>query len=98
MRTQVAETSLVAYQSLQAEKKLSAKQALIMGILACGRAMTRQELSHETGEPINSVTGRVNELLAAKRIVQRGKVINPKTRKPNYLVGLPVVEQFSLFQ
>ena len=98
MRTQVAETSLVAYQSLQSEKKLSAKQALIMGLLASGRAMTRQEIVNETGEPINSVTGRVNELLAAKRIVQRGEVINTKTGKPNYLVGIPIVEQFDLFQ
>lgn len=98
MRTQVAETSLIAYQSLQAEKKLSAKQALIMGFLASGKAMTRQQIVEVTGEPINSVTGRVNELLAAKRIVIRGELINPKTRKPNYLVGIPVVEQFNLFQ
>jgi hypothetical protein len=98
MRTQVAETSLVAYHSLQAEKKLSAKQALIMGFLSSGTAMTRQELVNVTGEPINSVTGRVNELLTAKRIVIRGEVVNQKTGKPNYLVGIPIVEQFDLFQ
>lgn len=41
--------------------------------------------------------GRVNSLVAKQHLVHRGERLDPKTRKPQELVGLPIAGQGDLF-
>lgn len=58
---------------------------------------TRKQLVDAVGMELSAVCGRVNSLLAKKALCVRGFFVDPKTRKRQELVGLPVAEQGVLF-
>jgi hypothetical protein len=68
MKTQVAETSIDAYHALQREGTLTKRQAQVMEQVQPGRDYSLQELVQLTGLPVNVISGRCNELRAAKRL------------------------------
>lgn len=66
MRTAVTETSLQAYHGLPARQLMSQADRIMAAVDKGCR--TRNEIARSTGMPINAVTGRVNELIAAGRL------------------------------
>lgn len=105
MKTSMAETSLAAYQSTPA-RELSRREAEIMVLFGDDTVtMSRKQIWEVLRENFGSkapgeggVTGRVNALVAAGRLANRGERIDPHTNKSQGLVGLPVRGQQSLFQ
>lgn len=99
MRTAVAETSRAAFHSLSVKDYLQPKEREVMAVFErtpAGR-YTRQQLSTMTGMPLHCICGRVRSLLDKNRLVVLGETIDPATRKPQELLGLPVVGQGALF-
>lgn len=88
MRTNVSETSRMAYHQLRDEKKLQPMQQRILDALRSG-AMTRKQLRDSTGMELSSVCGRVNSLLASGLVELHGEAKDAKTGKAQELVGLP---------
>ena len=68
MKTNVASTSIDCYSALQNEGKLTRLQLKIMAAMEPWRDFSLQELVQLTGLPINTVSGRCNELRTAKRL------------------------------
>ncbi len=68
MKTNVASTSIDCYSALQNEGKLTRLQLKIMAAMEPWRDFSLQELVQLTGLPINTVSGRCNELRTAKHI------------------------------
>lgn len=94
-----SETSIEAYHSLSVAGYLQPKEQQVMAAFR-GRAsttLTRQQLVDVIGMPLNAVCGRVNSLLTKKALCVRGFHVDPKTRKRQELVGLPVAQQGVLF-
>lgn len=69
MRTAVADTSIQAYRDLRAVGQLSRQQRVIMAAIKIGNDYSLQELVRLTQLPVNVVSGRVNELKSAQRLV-----------------------------
>jgi hypothetical protein len=105
VKTQVAQTSLSAYHSTPA-RELSRREAEIMILFGDDTVvMSRKQIWEVLRENFGrsapgegGVCGRVNALVAAGRLVDRGERVDGHTRKPQQLVGLPVRGQQSLFQ
>lgn len=97
MRTNVAETSLQAYRSLQAHHQLQPQEQKIMDAIKHYGSATREELADRTGLRLSAVCGRVKALVNHGALIERGTKINPLTGKQNKLVALPV-GQMALFQ
>ncbi|WP_445621319.1 hypothetical protein ACUN8C_05795 [Kushneria sp. Sum13] len=58
------EVSAAAYrEARRTGAALSRRMQVLSHMCAAGTALTRQEISDQTGMPINAVCGRVNELL-----------------------------------
>lgn len=68
MKTMVRESSLETYAAIRSEGGLTRMQSLIMGVIREGRDYSLQELVAISGLPINTVSGRVNELKTANRL------------------------------
>ncbi|MCI4431597.1 MAG: hypothetical protein JHC40_20810 [Burkholderiales bacterium] len=99
MRTAVAETSRAAFHSLSVKDYLQPKEREVMAVFdrtPSGR-YTRQQLSTLTGMPLHCICGRVRSLLDKNRLVVHGETTDPATRKPQELLGLPIVGQGVLF-
>jgi len=99
MRTQMAGTSLATFSSLGVRDYLQPKERELMAVFdaAPGARYTRQALAQRTGMAINAVCGRVRSLLDKHALEVHGETVCPVTRKPQELLGLPVVGQWSLF-
>ena len=100
MRTAVAETSRAAYHSLSVKGYLQPREREVMAVFdrTPGGRYTRQQLSTLTGMPLHCICGRVRSLLDKKRIAVHGETIDPATRKPQELLGLPLLGQGVLFE
>lgn len=72
MKTNVTDTSIDCFNDLRATRKLSRMQSQIMAAINPGADYTLQELVRLTGLPVNTVSGRCNELRTAKRL-EHGK-------------------------
>lgn len=95
-----AQTGIEAYHSLPVAGYLQPKEQQVMAAFR-GRAdttLTRQQLVDAIGMPLNAVCGRVNSLLTKKALCVRGFHVDPKTRKRQELVGLPLPGQGVLFE
>jgi hypothetical protein len=105
VKTQVAATSLAAYHSTAA-RELSRREAEIMILFGDDSVvMSRKQIWEVLRENFGNsapgeggVCGRVNALVAAGRLVDRGERVDDHTRKLQQLVGLPARGQQSLFQ
>ena len=67
-RPGVRDTSMIAYRALQYSGEIGAQQRKVLAVWLDGKRdafWTRQELTKLTGLPINTICGRVNELLDA---------------------------------
>lgn len=93
----VAPTSAEAYRSLSAAGYLSPKEAQVMRLFRKGASLSRQQISRKARMPINGVCGRVDSLLAAGHLEERGFRIDPQTRKRQKLLRRPQPDQASLF-
>lgn len=94
----VAETSRAAWHSLSPGGFLQPKQRQIMALFKRpGTTLSRQQISRKARMPINGVCGRVDSLLAAGLLEERGERIDPHTHKRQKLLRLPRPEQQSLF-
>lgn len=93
----VAHTSAEAYRSLSAATYLSPKEQLVMRLFRPGVSLSRQQISRKARMPINGVCGRVDSLLAAGRLEERGFRIDPNTHKRQKLLRVPQPDQAQLF-
>jgi DNA-binding MarR family transcriptional regulator len=89
VRTAVAHTSLAAYGDLQADGKLQPQQQIVLNSIARHGAMTREEIAHFTGLRLSAVCGRVNALIDAGHLVERGTKRSPTSGKLAKCVRLP---------
>ena len=97
MRTAIAYTSLAAYRSLQDTGKLSPQEQTVLEALSRFGGMTREELAHNTGMRLSAVCGRVNALIAAGKLIERGTKRSPTSGKTAKVVRLPEGQR-ELFQ
>ena len=88
MKTNVAETSLIAWNSLVKEQKLAPQEQRVVHAIEAFGSQTREELANATGLRLSAVCGRVNALIASGVLSERGTRINPASRKANKLVCL----------
>lgn len=65
-------TSKAAFIELNESGKATSKRIQVMWCVAANPGASRLEVSQLTGIPINSVCGRVNELIAAGTIKENG--------------------------
>lgn len=72
IKTKMQATSLSAYDSIRSE--LTRRQFQVFEALGKIGVMSNRQLSVELGLPINSVTGRTNELIKAGQIYEYDKV------------------------
>lgn len=98
--THLADTSREAYQSVTASGRVQEVQDKIIAFMKKWRGpLTRQDLEHYLGEPINVICGRVNELLRDGRLLVTGRITqdhNGKPCKSRELLMLPSA-QYELF-
>lgn len=62
MKTAMQSTSLEAYDAIEAEGRLTRQQKIIVDAVKVGRNYSLQELVKITGLPINTISGRCNDL------------------------------------
>lgn len=93
----VAGTSAEAYRSLSAGTYLQPKEQAVMRLFKPGVSLSRQQISKRARMPINGVCGRVDSLLAAGRLEERGMRVDPITRKRQKLLRMPQPDQAPLF-
>lgn len=67
MKTAMATTSLDAYRA-HSPRDLSAGQRRVLEAIRPGLDFTRTEIAHASGMSLQSVCGRVNELVSAGRL------------------------------
>lgn len=88
MKTNMALTSLTAYESMKQVGELPAREAQVFLAIAINGPMTRERIAALTGMKEGSACGRVNKLLEKGKLVETGFVINQKTQKLNKTVDL----------
>jgi len=80
MKTRMHNNSLYTYSQLQDE--LSTKRYEVLSVIKQNAPVTRQAASEASGIPINSICGRVRELLDLNIIEECGSVYEPGSDKP----------------
>lgn len=100
MKTAVAETSLATYWSTPAAELNRREQEIMILFNDDSVILSRKQIYKILQEALGNsapgeggVCGRCNALVAAGHLVVRGERIDPKTRKPQGLLGLPVRAQ-----
>lgn len=105
MKTQVAETSKQAFRGLL-HTNLPEREREVMALftdfnVVLSRKQIWKQLVVQLGERApgeGGTCGRVNALITVRKLlVSRGEHVDPKTRKSQELVGLPVANQLPLF-
>jgi hypothetical protein len=89
MRTNVASTSIEAYHAIQSEGKLKPQHDIILQAIERSKDYSLQELCVLTRLPINVVSGRCNELKAARRLETAQKRSCSITKRTVAPVRLP---------
>ncbi|WP_395652540.1 MarR family transcriptional regulator [Brevundimonas sp.] len=84
----VADTSIYAYRSLTVGD-LSKGQAAVMRVIGERTDHTRAEIAARAGIPLQSVCGRVNELIAAGLLEHGPRRLCSRTKNPANPVRLP---------
>ena len=79
MKTQIQQTSIEAYASIQ--DGLSKRQQEVLTVLTVCGAQSNREISVCLNLPINCVTGRVNELVDSGVIFEKYKVKDTITNR-----------------
>ena len=70
----IRETSIIAYNELKTSGKQPKQKDIILNVLkGCDKALSLQEICNKTGMAINSVSGRVNDLKRANKVVEATK-------------------------
>ena len=88
MKTAMASTSLDAYRS-HSVAALTSGQRRVMESIRPGLDFTRAEIAHASGMALQSVCGRVNELVAAGVLEHGPRRICSRTGNPANPVRLP---------
>lgn len=80
--TNVPETQSGAYKELKDSGRLGPNQQRVYEEI-CKEPAAMYQLSMRLGWPINSITGRVRELVQLKKIEDSGEIkVNPDTNRP----------------
>lgn len=83
--TEVPETQREAFKAIKGDGKLGLKQQTVYNLI-CKGPITNDGIARTLGWPINSVTGRVRELVQARKVENSGEVrVNPDTNRPAVL-------------
>lgn len=91
MKTNMAATSLSAYESLKQLGELPLREMQVYLCIAIHGPMTREQIAERIGMKEGSVCGRVNKLMhERKRLIETGIVINQVTGKENGVLDLPM--------
>lgn len=92
----VSETSIKAY--YEELPKIGNRQRQVMEALR-HRNMTNRDIAKATGMPINAVTPRCKELRHFGLVEEKGRVVDPETRKTVTLWGLKTqpAQQMEIF-
>ena len=96
MRTAVADTSIEAYRKWSV-RDLSDAHMRLLRVICEGKDYSRAELAETTGMKLQTVCGRINELVTARRLEhgpQRKCAVSGNTVNP---VRHPQPEQLQLF-
>lgn len=81
------ETSLTAYKEINEEGTAESQRMIILRhIRSFQEGLIRAEISEQLSIPINSVCGRVKELLKLGSVFEEGKRTNPVTGKANLVI------------
>lgn len=92
MRTHVRETSLKAYDAIQADGTAKTQAGRVLAFIRRNPRCSRAEIAAGTGIRLASVCGRVKEMLEAQDppIRERGQKVNMDTRMTvNTLEAVP---------
>jgi hypothetical protein len=81
MRTDMADTSLEAYDTLKGSKRMADCYKKILGVMKAKRIYTRRQISRLANMEMSSVAGRVHELIFMREIEVVGRKICPITKK-----------------
>lgn len=83
MRTNVRETSLKAYDAIQADGTAKTQAGRVLAYVRGHPRCSRQDIARGTGIAINAVCGRVKELIDADppAVVERGEKFDAISRK-----------------
>ncbi|PRC92650.1 hypothetical protein [Solimicrobium silvestre] len=98
MKSLHSETKSESFHSLSIPEYLQPAEKRIIALFNnTSIALTRKQIRDALGDmELSGVCGRVNSLITKNRLANRGERKDPKTRKSQGLVGLPVSVQFSL--
>jgi hypothetical protein len=88
MKTAMSDTSLDAYRA-HTVRALSAGQRRVMDVIRPGVDFTRAEIAHASGMPLQSICGRVNELVTAGRLENGPRRICSRTGNAANPLRLP---------
>lgn len=83
----IRDTSREAYDTIA--PVLSARQAVVLGLLEASEPLTNSEIARELGWPINTVTPRCLELREMGKVVELGKRPCRVTGRTAYQWGVP---------
>ncbi|WP_250500575.1 hypothetical protein [Caballeronia sp. GAWG1-5s-s] len=88
---QASQTQIDAFRSLT-NREISEAHVRILAVFGSDRAvlLTRDEIAARTGMPVQTICGRVNELLKAEVLAVRDTAKRPGKRNRQQLIGLPV--------
>lgn len=73
--------SIESYWMLEEEGGLTRRQRQVYEAIRENNSMTNKEIAAYLGWPINSVTGRVRELVQIGKVYSIGRVYDDKTRR-----------------
>lgn len=99
MHTHVRETSLKAYDAIQADGTAKTQAGRVLAFIRTHPMSSRQDIARGTGIPINAVCGRVNELLEAEppAVVEKGTKFDQISKKNVMaLMAMPAQTQLNL--
>ncbi|HJV75370.1 MAG TPA: hypothetical protein VJ654_14180 [Noviherbaspirillum sp.] len=104
MKACVSERSLQAYYSTPVAELSRREQEIMVLFGSTDVVMSRKQIWRTLCEALGDrapgeggVCGRIDSLMTKGQLVHRGEWKDPKTGKPQELVGLPVNGQGSLF-
>ena len=89
MRTQFSETKSASYKSLSVRGYLLPSEAEVMELMMDGVARTRRQIADSLGWRDGPTCGRCNSLVTAGRLIERGELKDPITKKYAALLQLP---------
>ena len=90
------QTQRDSYHGLACKDLSNGQKAVMQAFKDTSTCYSRNQLEKVTGKRINVICPRVNELIAAGRLVVRSECLDEFTKKTVQVLGLPVPVQLEL--